>query len=260
MNLRYINLWIGPESGYNEDYRYEFKLHTRFISHFLSTQIRKLKFQTDGTFNMISIAPTPKETTNCSIVPLDCLKVEIPFNQEKYEKVKQTYNFSYYFELLEKGFKEAANYKDIPLKELLGIIEEFKKNGAKNEWIFKKKTFKEQGIVISLNCYFTTLDFKLVMSIRSIQSKEVLCTGTIIRTMPDEIYFDGAFKDIIIKKDKIIVTDSSGYDRVIVDLDAALNKRFKFNLAEYPFDDNDKEAMKNHVEVNKMLSYDGEAF
>lgn len=209
---------------------------------------------------MISITPIPKETTNCSIVPLDCLRVELPFNQEKYEKVKQTNNFSYYFDLLEKGFKEAANYKDIPLEDLLRITEEFKNSGAKNEWVFKKKTFKQHGLEISLNCYFTTLDFKLVMTIRSISSKEVLCSGTIIRTLPDEIYFDRTFKDILINNDKIIVTDSSGFERVIVDLDAALNRHFKFKLADYPFNDNDKEAIENHEEVNKMLSYNGKGF
>ena len=93
MNLRYINLWLNPNSGYSDEYRYGFTLRTRFINHYLSIYIRKHRFVTDGTFNMISIAPMPDTLSENSMVPLDVLRVEVPFDKERYEQAVQSHNY-----------------------------------------------------------------------------------------------------------------------------------------------------------------------
>lgn len=247
MNLRYINLWIDTTSGYDEDYRYEFKLHTRFINHFLSIQIRKLKLETDGTYNMIFVAPMPNNIEECKIIPLDVLKVTVPFDKNKYEQIKKTKNHEYYLELMEEGFKKASKIKNIPLDSLINLLNDFRKNIYKNEWLFKKKKFKKQDIEVILDCKFTSFDFQLVISVNKISTKEKLVTGTIIRTLPDEIYFDKMFKDILVDNDYLIITDASDSTRVQIDLKEILNKKFNFKLV----GDN---------EVNKLLSYDGGIF
>jgi hypothetical protein len=101
MNLWYINTWLKPETGYDVDYRYAYLLRTRFISNYLSKQIRKSRFKTDGTFQMISIDPTPYELKECRIVPESALTVEVHFDKAKYEKAKDAEDFEYYLELFE---------------------------------------------------------------------------------------------------------------------------------------------------------------
>lgn len=130
MTLRYIS--IGLDYDYyiqeNNKLRYEFKTHTRFISNYFSRAIRKVKFDTDNLFNMISISLLPKTILKqTDIKSNDVLKAYLPFNQERYEKIKGTEDCKYYLEVLEEGLKKASEFKPIPLEELLNLIDEFKK-------------------------------------------------------------------------------------------------------------------------------------
>lgn len=247
MTLRYINLWIDTTSGYDEDYRYEFKLHTRFINHYLSIQIRKQKLETDGTYNMISVAPIPNNIEECKIVPLEVLRVTVPFDKNRYEQIKKTSNHEYYLELLGEGFKRASKSKNIPLDSLINLINDFRDNNYKNEWQHKKKKFQEQDIEVILDCKFTSFDFQLIVTINKTSTKERLVSGTLIRTLPDEIYFDKMFKDILVNDENIIITDASDSGRVKIDLKGVLNKKLNFTLL------GDKE-------VNKLLSYNDDMF
>lgn len=230
MNLWYVNIWLNPEIGYEDEYRYEFTLHTRFISNYLSKQIRKYKFATDGTFNMISVSPKPDAVSECKIVPDAALTADVIFNRERYEQIKGTPNCEYYLELLEDGFKKAKKFKEIPLDTLLNLINDFRNNDYKNEWEHKKKRFKKQDVEVTLNCFFTTLDFSLIATINKISTKETLCSRVVIRTEPDEIYFAKMFKDILIDKGNILITDASDSPRILINLKAALNKKLVFKL------------------------------
>lgn len=246
MKLWYINIWLNPETGYDDNYRYEFKLHTRFISNYLSRQMRKKEhwFETDGTFNMISVNPMPDKLRECKIVPEDALTVDVLFDQGKYEKIKGTSDCGYYLELLEEGFKKASKYKEIPLDTLSKLIDEFKKDDCKNEWQHQKKQFRKRDIEVILNCYFTTFDFKLTATVSKISTNEELCSGVVIRTEPDEILFNKMFKDILLNEKNIIITDASDSPRILIDLSDALNKKFTYKL-------------KGDKELKEILSYSG---
>ncbi|HQU84704.1 MAG TPA: hypothetical protein PKY59_16315 [Pyrinomonadaceae bacterium] len=232
MKLWYVNIWLSPETGYDQHFRYQFTLHTRFISNYFSKILRKKSnwFETDGSFNMISVEPMPDSLKDCRIVPEKVLTVSVPFDKARYEMIKGTSNYDYYLEMLEAGFRKASNYKQIPLNNLLNLITEFKANGYKNEWIHTNKRFKEYDIEITLICQFTTLDFKLLATINKISTKKPLCFGVILRTDADEICYDKTFKDVFIKEDKIIITD--GFDRpsFSINLCDALNKKFNCEL------------------------------
>jgi hypothetical protein len=242
MNLWYVNIWLNPETGFDDDYRYEFTLHTRFISNYLSKQIRKYRFNTDGAFNMISVEPTTNEIKECKIVPVAALTVDVPFSKEHYEQIKGTADCEYYLELLEEGFKKAAKFKEVPLDTLLNLINNFRKNGYRNEWRQKKKRFKEQDIEVILDCFFTTTDFRLVTTINKISTKETLCSGVVIRTEPDEICFDKMFKDVLINKESIVITDASDSPRILINLRDAWNKKLSFKL-------------RGDREIKELLSY-----
>jgi len=207
MNLKYIALYMDHESGYQDPFRDNFNLHSRFISNYLSIQVRKLKFETDGTFNMISVVPSINIKHVCRIVGEKALDTSVSFNKEAYERMNDMERYEYYLQLLEEGYKICGQYKKIPLEQLLNLQQTFRDNGYKNEWLHKKKKFKEDGIEVALNCFFTSFDFQLRMSVYDIESKMELISGTVIRTLPDEVCFDSLYKDVVINNNELIVTE-----------------------------------------------------
>ena len=245
MNLSYISLAFDVatlDKDLSVEYKYEFKQKLRFISNYFSKKIKKERYKTDGSYNMISINPVLGSNINDSkIVPFNVLKVGIPFDKVRYEKNKGTIDCSYYLELLEQGFKKASKFKSIPLEVLLDLIEEFKIEDYKNEWLHKKKRFKKQDMEVILNCEFTTNYFQLVATINQISSKKELVKGVIMKTEPDEVVFEGMLKDIIFDKD-IILTDKSDSPIIVINKEAVFNNRLDFKIM-------------GDIEIKKILTY-----
>ena len=77
MNIRYIALHMDHDSGYKDPFRDNFNLESRFVSNYLSIQIRKLKIETDGTFNMISVIPSIDIANICKIVGEKTLRARV---------------------------------------------------------------------------------------------------------------------------------------------------------------------------------------
>ena len=74
MTLYYIQLGLDYRDyiTYDNELRFEFQKKTSFINDYFSKKVRKLKFKTDGSFNMISqlrkVSPlcgTLKTKTTC---------------------------------------------------------------------------------------------------------------------------------------------------------------------------------------------------
>lgn len=217
MNLNYIHLGLDYydyiES--NNDLRYEFQKHTDFISDYFSKAVRKLKYKTDGSYKMISVLPTEFEIKPTKLQGYgDVIGVNLPFDKNRYEKIKGTSDCSYYLELLEKGFKKASEFKEVPLDSLLSIMEVFKQGGCKNEWTHKKKRFKEENLEIILTCQFTTNYFQLVATINKISPKKELVSGVLIRTEVGISIHEGMYKDVLINSDEILITDESDNPRI----------------------------------------------
>lgn len=251
MNLRYIAIGLDRQS-FDSNYRYQFDLHTRFISNYLSKQIRKAKFKTDGTFNMIWVGAVVREPRPCQLVAVDVLESEVPFDKERYERIKGKPDCEYYLEMFEQGFRKAALFKKVPLTVLLASIDEFRKKGCRNEWLHKMKRFKEIDIEVTLQCYFTTLNFKLAATIKRISTQEELCAGIVLRTDPDELAFDYKFKDILIDEDSIIITDRFDRPRILIDLEKVMNGR----LVSTPLPDEPKtEEEPNEPEIGMIKLY-----
>jgi hypothetical protein len=265
MTLRYITLGLDYNTYIKTDnqLRYEFQSHTRFLSNYFSRAIRKYKFDTNGAYNMISIALLPCDNLEFPIAIVgDVLRVNLTFKKEKYDQLKGSEDCSYYLELLEEGFRKVSSFKPIPLDILLNLIEEFKLGGCKNIWLHKKKSFKEYDLEIVLTCEFTTNYFELLVIINQISSKKELIRGIAIRTQPDEIYFDKMFKDILIHNNFIVITDASNSERILIDLLEIKKGFFNRKFAPYVYsedytEEENKKFEENHNEVIKMLSYKG---
>ncbi|MFV8355478.1 hypothetical protein ACNQGB_04760 [Flavobacterium sp. XS1P32] len=264
MNLYYVHLGLDYETyiNTNNELRFEFQKQTEFIDDYFSKAIRKYKFKTDGTFNMIAISLTEFTIKPSSLVPSKVLDVELPFDKSRYDRIKGTKDCGYYIELLEQGFTKASEFKSIPLESLLNIIEEFKRDGYKNEWLHKKKKFKEQDLEIKLTCEFNAICFQVIATINQISTKKELTKGVIIRTETGVSIHQGTYKDILIDDLNVIITDSSNEPRILINIEDVLNNRFNYKFAEYISsddysDEENKYFKETREEVNKLLSYNG---
>jgi len=90
---------------------------------------------------------------------------------------------------------------------MLHWLEELKKNGYRNKWLFKEKTFRQFGIKCRLDCELTLDVFTLRLHIT--KEDKVLFDKKILTTAPDEVAFHYKFKDIIIEGDHLVVTTRS---------------------------------------------------
>lgn len=236
MNLRYIALFMDFDSNIDENVRNEFNSSSRFISNYLSTQIRKIKYKTDGSYNMISIAPSKEIQHQCRIIGDNSLQARVPFNMGEYISAKNEDKillYEYYLKLIEQGYTIASEYKKIPLSELFEISSQFKAGNYKNEWLHKKKRFKEYGIEALLKCFFTSVHFHLELTVNDIRTKARLIQGIVIQTMPNEVYFDHLFKDLILKDDNLIITEYLDRPKFIFTIKDILNRKFDFQITNY---------------------------
>ncbi len=265
MNLRYIALHLDNEVK-GRMYSSDFCYYTSFISNYFSKAIRKYKFDTNGLFNMIFIELLPENKSKpTKISGLEVLETYLPFDIKRYEQIKGTEDSGYYLELLEQGFKQASEIATIPLDTLLTLIDEFKKGGCKNEWIHKKKRFKELDLEVILKCEFTTNYFQLVTTINQISTKKELVKGIAMKTKPDEIFFDGMFKDILTHDNFIVITDEFDSARVLINIKDARNGIFNKMFAPYIYNEEytperNRNLESMHNNGIKTMSYDGSGF
>jgi hypothetical protein len=206
MTLFYINFGLDYDEYIMEEneLRYGFQLHTRFISNYLSKEIRKIRFKTDGSFNMLSISLTESSINPCRIVPFAVLDVQLQFDRTKYFKIIGTNDSNYYLDLIEKGVETAHDFKTIPYKELIQIVKKFRDGNCKNEWLELKKKFKEDDLEIILYSEFTTNYYQIRIIINQISAKREIINEVIIRTEPYEVVFENLVKTIEIENTIII--------------------------------------------------------
>lgn len=245
MKLRYINLQL-ERAAYDLDYVSDFCYRARFMCNYLSRKVRLLHFETDGTFKMISI--NLGGTSEIDIVGLDALQVSLPFNKEEYDKLDDKDRIIYFASKFKEGFRLAATYKSIPLDGLYGILADFQTNGFKNTWVAKNTIFREHNLRVILNCDFNQYDFHLNVDIYQWASKKILCSGTVIKTLPDEVFFDHLFKDVYISGEQIVITQFLDFDFIQISLTEAQKRHFVFTFSKCPKELNDKDLWNNRIQ------------
>jgi hypothetical protein len=232
MNLFYLYLGLDYDDyiKYNNVIRFEFQKKTTFINDYFTKKLRKLRFKTDGTFNMISIGLSEfKYNPNKHVAP-NVLKIHLPFDRNRYEALKNDLDCSYFLEMMEQGFKKASKIKEIPLNDLLNIIEDFKKEGCKNQWLHKKKRFKEHDLEIILNCEYTSVYFHLVATFNQISTKKELVSGVVLSTDVGVFIHEGMYKDIFINDKEIVITDSTDSPRILINKEKIFKSILDFNF------------------------------
>lgn len=212
-NIRHINLdTFNSKNLLIDDYKFDFNV--RFICNYLSKEVRKLNISGDGTFKMIGVrlCNSPSE---CKLVYgtdyADVLCVSLHISEEEQERYNTMTNladrYEYYLQLLERGYYFASKFKKIPINELLCLHNKFRLNDYKNEWLWKRKVIRNYGICVLFKCYFTTFDFRLELEVYGKHETILLTKGIVLRTGPDEIFYDKCFRKLEIIGTKLAILD-----------------------------------------------------
>ena len=220
MELR--NILLRAEYGiYDENFFITFHDNVNFISNYMSKRIRSYHIKTDGSYNLLCISLTTGENSS-RIESVNALTVYLHFSLEDKKRYLQLKNekerFEFYLSLLEKGYRIAEKLKPIPIELLIYLHSEFRKNGYKNERLFKKKRIKEYGIKVVLTHCLTSYDYQLKLFIYNMNN-ELIGQGCIYKTLPDEILFDKNVRHLIVDGKKLIVTDFLDHPQFVCSLD-----------------------------------------
>lgn len=212
MNYRYIILYAGSSgfgSGFGDEFDNKFNYNTWFISNYLSLRIRKMHIPADEKFNMFYCNITNGDES-VKLESNSVLNVKIHVGNDEIEKYltlsseKERYEF--YLSLLEKGYNLASKSHKIPNNVFLALHQEFRENGYKNERLFKKKQFKEQGIKIELTHSLTSYSYNLILSVYNMHGI-LIGRNSIYETYPDDIFFNKNVRNVVVEDGKLIVTD-----------------------------------------------------
>ena len=223
MRLRYIALYTDSGSKYNSTLASDFCYNIRFICNYLSKAVRKKNAYIElDEVNMISVMLSQKECSvrtsvvdKARIVTLNCSEEEL---RRIISLPNETERYEYYLSFLEEGYRLSGLFNDEQLGLLLSLHQQFRENGYRNEWLFKKKPIRDFGIYIYFKCYFTTYDFRLELEVFDLKQTKLLTKGVVMRTAPDEIFYDKDFKKIVINNNYLTVLDFLGYPFCTFDL------------------------------------------
>lgn len=200
MNLRYIYSDLDYSKKvkiYNDNDSFCWRMNTQFISDYLSQKVRKLKIDVpEFNFLYIKMCKQPNLRHHFSSC-FKSLEVYIPFSQDDVDNIVRIKDFEKrieaYLSIYEKGYNLANEYCDIPVGILLGLHQQFREEGYRHEWLFKKKIIKEYGIYVFFRCYFTSIDFRLELEVYNLKQTILLTKGVVLRTDPDRLCFGKEF-------------------------------------------------------------------
>lgn len=224
LKLRYIALWADSYHsgyGYNRRLASDFSYNTCFISNYLSKQVRKINIELEE-YKMISVVLSQNGnygaitlSENVRSVTLFCSEndlkryVTLSDDVERYEQ---------YLSFLEKGYRASGCLNEEQIDQLLQLHQQFRENGYRNEWLFKKKPVRELGVYLYFKCYFTSFEFRLELEVYDLKQTRLITKGVVMRTGPDEVFFDKDFRSISIDKGELTVLNFLNHPSFSFDL------------------------------------------
>ena len=228
MELRYIqtrsSIWARPIKDEYAVISDITDANARFICNWLCKAVRKMHIETSPQVKMLSFTFSPDET-KCRVYNsegiVDCsLIVTLSDMQRLRRMINLEDRYEFFLSYLERGYKEVLKNVIIPVDQLLDLHDQFRQNGYRNEWLFKKKMIREYGLYVFLKCYFTTFDFHLEIEAYDLKRTRLIAKGVIFRSFPHELCFDKDFRSIRLDGSKLQVLNFLGISAMEVDLDA----------------------------------------
>ncbi len=216
MNLRYLAIDVY-DNGWNSDYpncsTQLWCYNTRFISNYMSKNVRKFKIDVpDFNLILIKLKKEPTKLYEFGKRYTTILSLYIPFSQKEMDDLLSVRDFNtrmeMYLSLFERGWKMLSEHFDIQLDKLLSLTQDFRANGYRNEWLFKKKIIPEYDIYVFFKCYFTSFDFRLELEVYDKKKTRLIVSGEVWKTIPSEWAYNKEFnKGIEIDGSKMYLLD-----------------------------------------------------
>ena len=183
----------------------EFLFNICYVNNYLSRHAREIKWDSDD-YNGILIKCTSEGGDLPHLSYQRNLIIPIAFDQEKYNLLTGENLHEFYLSLFFNGFEKAALHFSIPLFELLRIIQKFRTDGYKNEWVFKRKKLDGMRLQCSLLYEINREKFSLFLFIKS--GSDTIFQERILETKPDELIFSHKFNNLVFRDNKIVVLDA----------------------------------------------------
>ena len=254
MDFRYIYLMGGfPPSGFGEKFDIKFRNNTWILCSYLSRHVRKLHLPSDGEYNMLSCCITRGENFLEMSPSCKYLQSGVHVSDEEIQSYlsmrDERDRFEFYFSLLERGYRYAAQSHDIPVDEFLKLHQQFRDGGYKNECLFKKKMIRDYGIKVLLEHVITQYAYHLRLTVTDLKGKYIN-SGYIYTTYPDDIIFNKNVRHLLVTDKTLMITDfidKPQFECQLSDLAAGIIRSVCLdeNTRKYiPNDDNKEEFAK----------------
>lgn len=208
MLLHDISLYLMPDE-YLGDHSVDvsaFEFRGRYLCNYLRRKVQKLRFNAER-FRAILVQGRRGGCEPVWISGNDNLVSPVRFDQARYDNLKPGEQHEFFISMLVEGLHKAARHHKIPLKEILGFIEDFRRGGYKNEWVHKTKLLRGTGLRAGLLCSMDSERFQLTLKLE--RKGEVVFQEVILEELPDETCFHYQFKDVTLKGGKVVVTRRS---------------------------------------------------
>lgn len=216
MLLRDISLYLNLDE-YDPDYVSDFQFRSRYLCNFVRRRIKPLRFRTEG-FGSIAVQGCREPKEGCPIEGEKVAGPRVRFDRQRYDSLRPEECHELFIGMLWQGLEKCARHHRIPLLEMEAAIDEFRAGGYRNEWTFKRRTFRSFGLEASLNC---SLDMeKFVLTLEVERKGVVVYDAPILETKPDELIFDYRFKDVVLDGQALVVMSKSGEATFSLDLSA----------------------------------------
>lgn len=227
MYLRYISISGSSEMDEFAAFEDRFLSNSRFICNYLSKEVRKLKLDT-SPYNMLNYYPSPSESS-IRIWDSDVINCKLFLSPEEIDKLNKMKRledrYEYYFSFLERGYRFVSESIPLPVDSILGLHDQFRKGGYRNEWLFKKKMIREYGMYVFFKCCFTTFDFHLELEAYDLKKTHLIAKGVVFRSFPDEMCYEKDFRSIIVDGPYLKILNFLGNVEMVIDLEALAQGR-----------------------------------
>ena len=189
------------------------------------------------------------------------IRVYIPFDFERYINGTQQERYSYYLELYKQGLTVAANFRPVPLEELKECLKQLEADNFVCSWDFKSISIKELGLKVKFHCQLTTFDFKLIADVYRKREPIPIFGVTVIRTLPDSIFFGDILKNISVKDGSIrIYAISSHREFFYIPLQNLYEGKFIVEESKSPYPDNEENRQYSDTfySIQRSFQYTGD--
>lgn len=265
MYLKRIVIGMDDKVG-GKIYASHFDFHVTFIRYSLSRQLRMLKFETDGTFDELIIIVSdkiPEKPIYFGKGDFDGLTMYsfCPFNKQLYDALNEREKCEYYVCLLKETLLKISRIKDIPLSQMNEWLDNLIADHFIYRWPFKKYTIPEIGITLDLESSLSTNEYLLNGTIYRGRGKkkQMIGSGRLVRTKPDELFFSFITKYKVIDNDCVIFTARWGDHLFYLKFEDLEKGKIIVHFPDAP-PSKDEEIKELFLNKQKELNYDNNDF